>query len=114
MTIPARPSRSIERWHKPVFILFLGVWGVNLSLICLRIEPTAGWRWTEGLLPLVAAGTTLLALGRRLPLQNVVMTVVLISMISAAILFLATMSGIPFGPYVYSELLGEKIFDVLP
>jgi len=113
-TLAARPSRSVERWHKPVFILFLMVWAMNMALVCLRIQPAAGWRWAEGLLPVFATATTLLALGRRLPLQNVFMTALVILLISAAILFLGAKSGIPFGPYVYSGLLGERIFDVLP
>lgn len=42
------------------------------------------------------------------------MTALCIAFISSGIMTVAALTGIPFGPYVYSEELGEKIFDALP
>jgi len=108
------PAPWVEPWHKPIFIPFLAVSLTLLALVGLRIKLDAGWRWIEGLWICLAAGTSLLALGKRLPLQNVLMTVVLITSISGGILLVGAAAGVPFGPLVYSEALGERIFQLLP
>jgi uncharacterized membrane protein len=110
----SRPALWVDRWHKPVFLGFLVVSLVTLGLHGLRIHPTGGWRWIDLVELLLAVGTTLLGLGRRLPFQNVLMAAALIGSISAGILLVATVSGVPFGPIVYTDALGEKLFQVLP
>lgn len=110
----AKLSATVEHWHKPFFILFLVSCLVNLVLLWLRIELAPGFRWLEGFFLFFATMTSLLALGRRLPLQNVVMAALLIAAISSCVIMVGTMSGVPFGPYVYSEVLGGKFFNVLP
>jgi uncharacterized membrane protein len=104
----------VERWHKPAFILFLLAWTVNWVLALLNIElPTEG-RWVESLLVLTAGATTLLALGRRLPFQNVLMAAVLIGGIGSIITAIGALSGVPFGPVVYSDSMGEQFLGVVP
>jgi len=110
----ARLSSTVERWHKPVFILFLLVWMVNWILLLLRVELPVEAGWIEALLPLVTAATTLLALGRRLPFQNVLMAGVLICGLSAGIIALGALSGVPFGPVVYGGEFGGLVFGVVP
>jgi uncharacterized membrane protein len=105
---------EIEGWHKSFFILFLLAWVVNWILLLLRVELPPEGRWVEALLPLFATATTLLALGRRLPLQNVLMAAALIAGISSVITAVGAMSGVPFGPFIYGEALGEAIFGVVP
>jgi uncharacterized membrane protein len=109
-----RLSSEVACWHKPVFILFLLVWLVNWVLLLLRIELPREARWIEALLPLFAAATTLLGLSRRLPLQNVIMAAFLIAGISSGITAVGALSGVPFGPVVYGESLGENLFGVVP
>lgn len=109
-----KPSPAIERWHKPFFILFLVSWLVSLVFLCLELNSPAQRRGSDGFLLLSATVTSFLALGRRLPLQNVITTAVLITLISSVIMSVAARSGIPFGPRVYSNELGEKVFNVLP
>ena len=110
----SRLSSTVEHWHKPFFILFLISCVVNLALLWLQIELSPDFRWLEGVFLLCAAITSLLALGRRLPVQNVVMAAAVIMVISGGVIGVGTMTGVPFGPFVYSEALGEKIFNVLP
>jgi putative membrane protein len=110
----AKPGRWIDLWHKPVFIAFLFVSLPQLVSLAWRIEWSAGWRWVEGLWLVLGVLTSLLALGKRLPLQNVAMAAVLISLISGGILAVGTLSGVPFGPFLYSDLLGEKLLEILP
>ena len=109
-----RLSRAAERWHKPVFIVFLLVWAVNWVLLLLRVELPAEGRWLEALLPVLAAATSLLALGRRLPFQNVLVAAVVIVGLSTAIVAVGALSGVPFGPVVYSDDFAERLFAVVP
>jgi uncharacterized membrane protein len=110
----ARPSRDLELWHRLVFILFLLIWLVNCVLLLLRVQLPAEGQWVESLLPVLAVATTLLALGRRLPLQNVLTAAFLIGGIGTLITAVAAASGIPFGPIVYGTALGEKLFGLVP
>lgn len=107
------PSWS-DRWHKPVFIAFLLAWGLNTALLWLGIPSPAGASWLDGLCLLLALGTTLLGLGRRLPFQNVLMAAGLIALLSGAVLCLGAASGVPFGPVQFSERLGGRLLDLLP
>ena len=116
VTIPGIPSLSptARRWHKPMFIFFLVVWTVNTALAFLRVELPFGFGWIEALLPVSAVATTLMALACRLPLQNVLMAGVSISSLATGILAVGAMTGTPFGPLVYTDSLGECLFQVVP
>jgi uncharacterized membrane protein len=109
-----RPSPFLDRWHKPVFILCLLCWIGNLILGVLRIEHEPISSWFAALFLLAATASAVLALGKRLPLQNVVATTILIAIISSAIGSLGAATGIPFGPVRYSAYFGEQLFDLLP
>ncbi len=108
------PSRALAPWHKPAFILFLACWAVNVVLLGLGIDQSLGGRWVEGILLWLAVLTSLLTLGRRLPLQNVATTALLVATISGIIISVGSVTGIPFGPCVYSDLLGRDLLDLLP
>src|SRR2546425_12276705 len=81
-----RPAPFVEGWQKPVFILCLLGWIGNLVLTALRIEHSKASAWLEALFLLFATVSSLLGLGRRLPLQNVLATAILIAGISAAVI----------------------------
>ena len=67
------------------------------------------------LLILVAAlVATLLAMIRNLPAQNVIPAALLIVFISGVIETLGVKTGIPFGPFFYTETLGPQLFHLLP
>jgi len=101
-------------WHKPVFILFLACWAVNVVLLGLGIDQSLGGRWVEGIFLSLAVLTTLLTLGRRLPLQNVATTALLVAILSGIVISVGSVTGIPFGPCVYSDLLGRDLLDLIP
>jgi uncharacterized membrane protein len=107
-----RLSPTVEQWRKPIRIGFLVVWAVNWVLLLLGVELPREGRWMEALLPIFAVLTTLLALGRRLPLQNVVMAAVLIAGASLAIAAVGAKSGVPFGPFVYGSGASEELLGV--
>jgi uncharacterized membrane protein len=66
------------------------------------------------LLPVLAAATSFLALGRRLPLQNVLMAAAVIGGLSGGIVAVGVLSGVPFGPIVFSDAFAERLFAVVP
>ncbi len=112
--IASRPSPFLDRWHKPVFILSLLSWAASLIFDSLRMESSPAARWSNAFLLCFATLSTLLALGRRLPLQNVVATAGVIAVIGGAISILNSAASVPFGPVRYTSSIGGKLFDVLP
>lgn len=58
--------------------------------------------------------STLLALGRRLPAQNVLMTIVTVSGLATGVMAVAVLTGVPLGPFLYTSQMGEKLFNVVP
>jgi uncharacterized membrane protein len=76
--------------------------------------PGCAPRCLEGLFPILAAGTTLAGLARRLPSQNVIAAAALIAVMSGMMETVSAKSGVPFGHVVYSDNIGARIFDWLP
>jgi uncharacterized membrane protein len=62
----------------------------------------------------LATVSTLAALNRRLPLQNVLLVVFIIALIGGVAHALGAMSGIPFGQFMFGPDAGQKIFNTLP
>src|SRR5262245_5417121 len=101
-------------WQKPLLISFVLCWAVNVALTALRVDLAGIVRLIEGTLLLSAVATTLTALARRLPLQNVVTTASLIAAISWAMMSLGALSGLPFWARTYSDAFGGRILGALP
>jgi uncharacterized membrane protein len=117
--VPVRPapvllSPTVTRWHKPVFILFLLTWAINLVALLLRVDLPNGEQGIEAAFLLLGVATSLLGLARRLALQNVLMAAVQIACLSGGIVAVGTLSGVPFGPVVFSDRFGDKIFNAVP
>jgi len=117
--VPVAPEQAIlsptaARFHKPVFILFLVLWAANFAILLLRINLSGRGRWIEAAFLVAGVATSLLGLGRRLPLQNVLMAGMIIASVSTAIIAIGVASGVPFGRINYSNRFGEKIFEAVP
>jgi uncharacterized membrane protein len=106
------PAPWAHRTHKPVFIAFLVCFAVDWVALLLGVSFSEQWRWLEGLFWLLAAATSLVGIARRLPAQNVLVVATFIAAISLTILVVGEKTRIPFGPRVYSDGLGGKIFGV--
>ena len=106
------PSPWAHRAHKPVFIAFLVCFAVSWVALLLGVSYSEDWRWLEGLFWLLTAATSLLGLARRLPGQNVLMGATLITAIGFTFLVVAEKTRVPFGPRVYTEVLGGKFLGV--
>jgi uncharacterized membrane protein len=100
--------------HRLWFSLFLVQWAlVSLRLwLSSPLFDHAGW--PEGLLAVLALATTLASLARQLPGQNVLLAALIIAFFAGTAQTLGALSGIPFGPYHYSENLGPQFFHTLP
>lgn len=98
--------------------LFFALFAVQYAIVCARlwpgIAPFGQARWPEGLLVVLATGATLAALSRQLPIQNVMLASIIIAVIAGAAQSLGALTGIPFGPYVYTERIGQQLFHPLP
>ena len=107
-----KPSPAAQLLHKPLFIAFLICFAVAYVLLCLGIDLPGNW--AAGLFMVLAAATTFGALARRLPLQNVLWSGALIATLATIIETVSVTTGIPFGPHIFTDKLGAKIFDILP
>ncbi|HEY0455813.1 MAG TPA: carotenoid biosynthesis protein [Verrucomicrobiae bacterium] len=115
-TVPPelKPSPALKSWQKPFFVAFLVLWIAEESLAALKIDLPSHWRWLDAAFLAVTAFTTLLALGRRLPAQNVFMTAVVVLGLAGGLNLVAGVTGVPYGPIIYLPASGEKLFDVVP
>lgn len=109
-----RFSGLAEALRQVLFGLFLVQFGVVLARLWRPSLLFGDARWPEGLMIVLMAATTVGALTRRLPGQNVMLAAVIIAFIGGAVQSLGALTGIPFGPYVYTERIGQALFDPLP
>jgi uncharacterized membrane protein len=108
-----RYSRLGEITHAALLALFLicaGSWLLHL----LGLPMAESWRWAEALIPVAATATTLTALSRGLPAQNVMLAAVLIALVGGSVQTLSALTGIPFGACIYTDNAGPRVFDILP
>jgi uncharacterized membrane protein len=70
--------------------------------------------WPETLLLLITTISTLAALTRQLPAQNVLLAAGIIAVIGGLAHTIGVKSGIPFGPFMFGTGIGQKIFNTLP
>jgi uncharacterized membrane protein len=114
MALPLEPSTSsaseAQVLHKPVFIFFLCWYAANLAGLFLQIDA----HWMDALLLISAVATVLVGLARRLPFQNVIASTTLIILLAGSALVVSEITSIPFGPRLFTEDIGPKIFHVLP
>ena len=100
--------------HHVCFGLFLLQWALVWLWLWLPAPPFGNADWPEALLVLLVTATTLVSLGRQLPGQNVLLAAAIIGFVSGAVQSLGALTGIPFGPYHYTESCGQQFFHVLP
>ncbi len=69
--------------------------------------------WPEALLVLTVALTTLVSLTRQLPAQNVLLAAVIIGVVGGVAHGVGVLTAIPFGPLVFEDSLGPRLFGTL-
>jgi uncharacterized membrane protein len=115
--IPLRGNTS-DRWRQPFERILFGAFLLQLALIGVRLfSPMAFFgqgRWPDGILLLLAAAVTLASAARQLPAQNVMLASVIVVLIAGLAHTVGALTGIPFGPCMYTDQIGPQLFSPLP
>src|SRR5436190_5047197 len=115
--IPLRTNRFTgwdKVFHRTFLTLFVIQFGLVWTGVALRKPMFGTARWPEGLLLVLCAATTLAALARQLPAQNVMLGSTIIIVLSTVVEALGASTGVPFGPRSYTERMGQELFHPLP
>jgi uncharacterized membrane protein len=115
--IPLRANRFPglgEQIHRVLFISFI----VQFLLVWLNlwtgIPDFGAARWPEGLLLALCAASLISTIAGHLPGQNVILASTIIFTISALAHMLGAAIAIPFGPYHYTDRIGQFLVYPLP
>jgi uncharacterized membrane protein len=100
--------------HHVLFGLFLAQFTLVWAKLWLLGTPFGNAKWPDGLLVVLATATLLASLTLQLPGQNVILASVVIAASGGAVHAIGALTGIPFGPYVYSSQIGQQLFSGLP
>jgi uncharacterized membrane protein len=103
----------------PITLLKIAQFLLALAVIAavaagLLAHALPGQDWPLGLLLALALASTIVSLARTLPAQNLFMAALLILGIGGGLQLLGATTGIPCGPVVYLDAMGDKLFDALP
>jgi uncharacterized membrane protein len=109
-----RFSGLAPKVHRVLFGLFLLQFALVWARLWLPWPLLGNARWPDGLLVVLTTATVLASLRRQLPGQNVMLASVIIAFISGAVQTVGALTAIPFGPYVYTEHIGQQLFYPLP
>ena len=110
----SRFSGLAPKVHRVLFGLFLLQFALVWSRLWLPKPPFGEARWPDGLLVVLTTTTVLASLTCQLPGQNVMLASFIIAFIAGAVQTLGTLTAIPFGPFVYTDHIGQQLFYPLP
>lgn len=109
--MPAAETSTWKVWENVVLVAFLA----GLGIMIARAFAPFPLPFPEGTLETVVLflglATTLISLSGQLPMQNVLLAAVVIGVIAGGIQLIGALTGIPFGPIVYAQDAGPKLFD---
>ncbi len=109
-TAPANGEKLLTRvYWLSTFLLAAGFFS---TLVAVGIKSDSNW--PEAILLLLAVISTLAALARQLPSQNVFLAAIILAGIGGGAHLLGAKSGIPFGSFLFGSEIGQKLFDTLP
>jgi uncharacterized membrane protein len=115
--IPLRANRFAglgEKIHRILFIALVVQFVLVLLSLSTGVPDFGAARWPEGLLLVLGVAVLLSAVTRHLPGQNVILASSISFVIPAVAHSLGAITAIPFGPYRYTERLGQFLFPPLP
>jgi len=108
------PTAASQLWLR----VLVGACLIQVLLVWLSVWTSfpgfgeAGW--PEALLLVLLAASLIVSASTQLPAQNVLLATAIIIIISILVHLLAGGTSIPFGPRVYSDSLGPRLFDWVP
>jgi uncharacterized membrane protein len=97
-----------------LFVLFLLQFALVWTPLWLSWPLLGNARWPDGLLVVLTTATVLASLTRQLPAQNVMLASAIIAFLAGAAQTLGALTAIPFGPYFYTDKIGQQVFHPLP
>jgi len=97
--------------HWLLAILLAAAFALEISSFFCRLNFSAR---IDPAFILIATASTLAALWRRLPLQNVLLATLGIAVIGGALSALGVKTGLPFGQFLFGSGMGTEIFKTLP
>ena len=109
-----RFSGLAPKIHGVLFGLFLAQFILVWSRLWLPWPLLGNARWPDGLLVVLTTATVLASLACELPGQNVMLASIVIAFIAGAVHTLGALTAMPFGPYVYTDHIGQQLFYPLP
>ena len=109
-----RFSALAPRVRRVLFGLFLLQFALVWTRLWLPWPLLGDARWPDGLLVVLTTATVLGSLTAQLPGQNVMLASLIIAFIAGAVQTLGALTAIPFGPYVYTDRIGQQLFHPLP
>jgi uncharacterized membrane protein len=122
-----QPPASSQNQPAPVSGGRITVWGhwllTALVAVCFAAVFVMLWpstnlpdkpEWPDALLLALATAGTVVALLRRLPMQNVLGAALIIAVVGGAAHALGEITDMPFGPFVFGPEAGPKLFKTLP
>ncbi|HYG35817.1 MAG TPA: carotenoid biosynthesis protein [Clostridia bacterium] len=116
--VPLKPANPFSGWlpkiHRVIFGIFLLQWTLVWARLWLPYSVFGEARWPEGLLVVLTTATTLTALQRHLPGQNVMGASIAIAVLGGGAHMLGALTAIPFGPFEYTSHVGQRLFGPLP
>jgi len=107
---PASGGKILARAYVVSTFLLAAAFLSTLAAVVARSETSLSAAW----LLVLATVSTLVALARQLPVQNVLLAACMIAGIGGAAHVLGAKAGIPFGPFMFGSEAGPKLFDTLP
>lgn len=111
----SRYSIPAQDWPRHLsFALFLVAFATVWIQVVLISEPPTSTPYWQAALLLLAVAATFTDLARQLPAQNVFLAVFVILVIGGAVQAVGALTGIPFGPFLFGERLGPRLFHPLP
>ena len=105
------PKKAATFWHWVLACLLAIVFALEMASYFWPLKLDG---WLDALLIIIATASTLAALWRRLPLQNVLLAAFVIAAIGGGFTALGAHTGLPFGPFVFASGIGPLIFKTLP
>ena len=110
LSAPAIRRKHLARVHWVSTFLLAALFLSTLGAVVANADTN----WPEALLLLLATISTLAALARQLPAQNVLLAASIIALIGGAAHMIGATSGIPFGPFMFGAAAGPKFFKIMP
>jgi uncharacterized membrane protein len=110
------PGTKTSAWvHWTLTLLLAATFALMLATLFTPLKLPGRPGWLEALLLLLAAASTVTALARRLPVQNVLLATFIIALIGSTAHALSAVTSIPFGPFTFSAAAaGNELPKTLP